>query len=466
MPHRLTLTEMAALIRQRKLSPVELVDAHLDQIEKDNPSINAFVMQFPSEARAAARQAERDPPAGALHGIPVTIKDSFDMRDLPTLCGSRFRLEHRARADATVVERIRDAGGIILGKTNCPEFLASWETDNYITGRTNNPWDLDRTPGGSSGGEAAAIAAFFAAGGVGSDGGGSIRVPAHFCGICGLKPTPGRVPATGHFPEISHPGGLLGVAGPMARTVNDVRLLFETLAGYDSADPFSAPAPIRNTPPFTGCIGVMEQFLDGPVDENMREAVRKAAKLLAGARLEVDGFRPACLERARDIWWFFFGELSAPFTRELLHGRESDAHWTSTELLGMTHLAPPITGRQVVEQLGLRDRMRAVLFKQMERFPVLLMPVCAVPAFRHRERHWDVDGQALGLLDIMSPATPWNALGMPGLVVPMHVTPEGLPVGVQLVAKPYEEELLLQIGAILEAARGPFAAPPQSTRQP
>src|SRR3954454_17774136 len=165
MPHRLTLTEMVALIRQRKLSPVELVDAHIQQIEKQNPLLNAFVMQFPSEARAAARQAELDRPESGLYGIPLTIKDSFDIRDLPTLCGSRFRLEHRAKADSTAVKRIRAAGGIILGKTNCPEFLASWETDNYITGRTNNPWDLDRTPGGSSGGEAAAIAAFCSAGG-------------------------------------------------------------------------------------------------------------------------------------------------------------------------------------------------------------------------------------------------------------------------------------------------------------
>src|SRR5690606_4937318 len=143
-----------------------------------------------------------------------------------------------ASVDSTAVKRLRSAGGIILGKTNCAEFLGNWETDNYITGRTNNPWNFSHTAGGSSGGESAAISAFFSAGGVGSDGGGSVRVPAHFCGIAGLKPTPGRIPATGHFPEISHPGGLLGVAGPMARTVKDVRMLFDVLAGYDPLDPF------------------------------------------------------------------------------------------------------------------------------------------------------------------------------------------------------------------------------------
>ena len=460
MPHRLTLARMAELIRQRKLSPVELVDAHLDQIEKHNPAINAFVMQFPSEARAAARQAERDPCDGPLHGVPLTIKDSFDIRDLPTLCGSRFRLTHRAPADSTVVTRIRQAGGIILGKTNCPEFLANWESDNYITGRTNNPWDVERTAGGSSGGESAAIAAFFSAGGVGSDAGGSIRVPAHFTGICGLKPTPGRVPATGHFPEIAHPGGLLGVAGPMARTVEDLKLLFEVLAGYDAADPFSAPVPLRRDLAVDGCIGVMEQFLDFPVENAMREAVQKAAGLLASCGFEVDSYRPSGLQNACDTWWFFFGELPSPFTRELLDGRESDAHWTGTELLNMTDPGAVISGRTVVEKLELRDHIRAVLLRQMERFPLLLLPVCSVTAFSHRQRNWQIDGRSLGLIDIMAPATPWNLLGLPGLVLPMALSADGLPIGVQLIGKPYEEELLLHVGGLLEQARGPFPSPP------
>ena len=451
---------MTEMIRQRKLSPVELVDAHLAQIEKHNPALNAFVMEFPSEARALARRAEIEPPEGPLHGIPVTIKDSFDMRDLPTLCGSRFRLDHRAANDAWVVTRIREAGGIILGKTNCPEFLANWETDNYITGRTNNPWNLERTAGGSSGGESAAIASFCSAGGVGSDGGGSIRMPAHFCGIAGLKPTPGRVPATGHFPEISHPGGLLGVAGPMARTVSDLRLLFQVLAGYDAADPFSAPVPVRKAVEFSGCVGVMEQFLDYPVEESMRAGVRKAAELLSAVGIAAEGFRPSGLEHARDMWWFFFGQLSAPFTRQVLDGRTSDAHWTGTELLGMVPPDRNITGREVVEKLGARDRMRSMLFRQMDRFPILLTPAAAAPAFEHRRREWDVDGQKLGLLDITSPVTPWNLLGMPGLTVPMAVTSDGLPVGVQLVARPFEEELLLHIGEALEEARGKFPSPP------
>jgi Asp-tRNA(Asn)/Glu-tRNA(Gln) amidotransferase A subunit family amidase len=246
----------------------------------------------------------------------------------------------------------------------------------------------------------------------------------------------------------------------MARTVSDVRLLFQVLAGYDMADPFSAPIPLRKAVDFSGCVGVMEQFLDNPVEEAMRAAVRMAAKLLSGSGMAVEEFRPSGLEAARDTWWFFFGELSAAFTRQALEGRESDAHWTSTELLGMVPPERNISGREVVERLGARDRMRSVLFRQMERFPVLLMPAAAAPAFAHRRREWDIDGQKLGLLDLTSPVTPWNLLGMPGLTVPMSVTPDGLPIGVQLVARPFEEELLLHIGEVLEEARGKFPAPP------
>ena len=455
MPHRLTLVEMIEHIRERKLSPVELINAHLGQIAKLNPSLNAFVMQFPEEAMEAAARA----PAGVLQGVPLTIKDSFDMQGLPTLCGSRFRLDHRASADSTAVARLKAAGAIIVGKTNCPEFLANWETDNFITGRTNNPWDLDRTAGGSSGGESAAIASFCSAGGIGSDGGGSIRVPAHFCGIAGLKPTPGRVPATGHFPEISHPGGLLGVAGPMARTVADVKLLFEVLSGHDPLDPFSAPVPLREASMENRCIGVLEQFLDDPVEPCMRSAVRKAARLLTSSGFRTDEFRPAGLERAREIWRFFFVEIAAPFTRDVVSGREADAHWTGKELMETTDPNRSITAREVVENLGARDRMRTALMKQMDRYPVLLMPVCATTAFRRQQRSWEIEGRQLGLLDLMSPVTPWNLLGMPGLVVPMDVAPDGLPIGVQLVGRPYDEELLLHLGEALERARGPFPAP-------
>ena len=460
VPHRLPLARQAQLIRERKLSPEELVEAHLQQIEKHNPRLNTFVVKLASDARSAARRLEDVPSQGPLHGIPLTVKDSFDMEGLPTLCGSRFRLWHRASKDATAVSRVRRAGAIVIGKTNCPEFLANYETDNHITGRTNNPWNPDFTAGGSSGGESAAIAALFSAGGIGSDGGGSIRVPAHFCGIAGLKPTPGRVSAAGHFPEISHPGGLMGVAGPMARTAADLRVLFDVLAGYDCEDPFSAPVAIRE-PDLTALrVGVLEQWPDTPVAPAIREAVRKAARTIEALGIPVEPFVPKGLETAPKLWWFFFAELPAQFTRELFTGREHDAHWTGMELLNRVPPELLIGSRRVVENLGARDRMRYTLLQQMNEYPVLLTAPCSVPAFRHRERHWPLDGREVELIEAMRPATPLNLLGLPGLVIPFHLTADGLPVGVQLVGRPWDEELLLELGMRMEEARGQFPSPP------
>jgi amidase len=455
---------MATMVRERRISPVELVDEHFRQIARHNPKINAFVVLLEEEALEAARQAEtavmRGETPGLLHGVPVTVKDSFDMEGLPTLCGSKFRLGHRAAEDATAVARLRAAGAIVLGKTNCPEFLSNYETDNYTTGRTNNPWDLERTSGGSSGGESAAIAAYCSAGGIGSDGGGSVRIPAHFCGIAGLKPTPGRVSAAGHYPVISHPGGLLGVAGPMARTANDVRLLFAALAGYDSQDPFSAPVPLSTPLVAETRIGVMEQFCDVPVEPSTRDTVRKAAGTLGEIGFEVEPFKPRGIERAPNLWWFFFGQLPAPFTKQMIQGREQDAHWTGTEFLTTALEQPAPTANDLLSNLAARDRLRAALLRQMESVPLILAPVCGVPAFRHRERRWETDSKPIGLFEAMMPVTPWNLLGMPAITVPFGMSADGLPIGVQLIGRPYEEELILEVAVRLEEARGPFPGPP------
>jgi len=464
MPNRLSLTEMAAGVRSRRLSPVELVDAHLKQIERLNPWLNAFTAIFAGEAREAAKRAEaavmRGAELGALHGVPVTIKDAFDIAGKPTLCGSRFRLGHKAADDSSPVKQLRAAGAIFLGKTNTPEFLYNWETDNYITGRTNSPWDAGRTPGGSSGGEAAAISSFCSPGGMGSDGGGSIRVPAHFSGIAGLKPTPGRVPSAGHFPEIGHPGGLLGVGGPMARTARDVEALFDVVAWYDPDDPFSSPVPLRE-PALDGLrAGVWEQFYDTPVQEPLRAAVRKAAAKLEEIGIPTEPFHPLGMERAPKLWQFFFSILPAREIRAMIAGREQDAHWSGTELMYQALELPEPTVHETLENLAARDAMRASFVRQMSRHRVLLWPACGVTAFRHRERVWEAGGRRIGLFEAMVPLYPANLLGLPGLVIPFDVTPDGLPVGVQLIGRPYEEELLLAVGKRLEEARGPFPAPP------
>jgi len=226
-PNFISAVSIAEKIRRSQLSPVEVIESHLSRIEKLDAKLNAFVQLDGESARRQARIAEAAVNSGErlgpLHGVPLSIKSSIEVTGLRCESGSKLRAGLVPAQDAPLVTRLRQAGAIILGVTNAPELLMAWETDNLLYGRTNSPWDLSRTPGGSSGGEAAAIAAGMSAGGVGSDGGGSIRVPAHFSGICGLKPTPGRIPATGHFPTSAGPFALLGVVGPMARTVGDLK---------------------------------------------------------------------------------------------------------------------------------------------------------------------------------------------------------------------------------------------------
>ena len=243
------LAEIMQEFRSRNVSPVELVELHLKRIEALQPKLNAFVHVDAEGARRQARAAEssvlRGAQLGPLHGVPLSIKSCIDIADWPCPAGSLLRKDYVSKQDAPLVARLKAAGAVLLGNTNTPEFLMAYETDNLLTGKTSNPWDLHHSSGGSSGGEAAAIAAGCSAGGVGSDGGGSIRVPAHFCGICGLKPTPGRIPATGHFPPGVGAFSWIGVVGPMARTIANVRLLFEVMAGPDAGDALSAPVPLR-----------------------------------------------------------------------------------------------------------------------------------------------------------------------------------------------------------------------------
>jgi len=415
------------------------VRAHLDAIR---PELNAFVY-----IREQALEEARTAPEGPLRGVPITVKDSFDVAGLPTRCGSRLRSETPAAADASAVAALRAAGAIVIGKTNTPELLTSYETDNFLTGRTNNPWDLDRTPGGSSGGEAAAIASGCSAGGLGSDGGGSIRIPAHFCGIAGLKPTPGRIPTTGHYPSLGYPGGLVGVVGPMARTVEDLRLLFDVLAAYDPEDPFSLPA--RGLTTETPRVGVWEQFGSIPLDPEIRDAVRRAAHFLGA-----DEFKPFGMDRTPNVWAFLFNRWPSSIVRKTIEGEE--AHWTLTESLGP---ADPPTGEEVILMLAQRDRMRASLLRQMRDTPVIVMPVASIPAFRHRERRWTVEGKEIGLFQAMMPSVIANVFGLPAVTVPMGFTASGLPIGVQLLGHPFEDEVLLDVAARLTACK---PSPPSS----
>jgi Asp-tRNA(Asn)/Glu-tRNA(Gln) amidotransferase A subunit family amidase len=452
---------MAQQIRAKKLSPIELVEAHLARIETFNPKINAFVHIDADRALDQARAAEvavmQNYHLGALHGVPISMKSSISVAGMPYEAGTKLRAGVVGENDAPLVSRLRNAGAIVLGVTNTPEFLMAWETDNLLYGRTNNPWDLSRTAGGSSGGEAAAIASGCSAGGVGSDGGGSIRVPAHFCGICGLKPTPGRIPASGHFPQSVGPFALLGVVGPMARTVAAVKLLFEIMQGPDIGDPSAAPVPVR-WPDRSELkklrIGYFESDDRTPVTAETREAVQQAANALRAAGFEVEPFRPFGLEKARQLWWQFFGVAGGMLLGPMVRGRESELSPILKEFNGWVAAENPHTAQTLLDTWIERDLVRMQAFEQMEKFSVLLCPVAAVPAFHHGERSWQVAGKTVEYLDAWSYCEWFNLLGMPAASVPVSRSCEGLPIGVQVVARPWEEELVLSVSELIEASCG------------
>ncbi|MFZ3378204.1 MAG: amidase, partial [Candidatus Acidiferrales bacterium] len=335
--------------------------------------------------------------------------------------------------------------------------------DNLLYGRSNNPWDLARTPGGSSGGEAAAIAAGCSAGGVGSDGGGSIRIPAHFVGICGLKTTPGRVPATGHYPASAGPFAQLGVVGPMARTISDVTRLFEVMAGPDPGDPASAPVPLRRwSDEETRNLRVAYFEDDGatPVTPETAVAVRRAADALRQQGFQVEAWRPQNLDRVWQLWWNLFGPGVQMAFASTVEGREDELSPMLRAWRANVAQRPALDGRDWLNTLIGRDALREKLLREMEQFPILLCPACAIPAFRHGEREWTVRDQKVNYLKAMSYSQWFNLLGNPAAVVPVGRSPEGLPIGVQVVSRPWEDEAVLAVAAKIEAATGGFRRPP------
>ncbi|MGH9735082.1 MAG: amidase [Candidatus Acidiferrales bacterium] len=468
-PNFSSLCEMADAIRSRKISSIELVDAHISRIEQLNPRLNAYVHTHFHAARQEAKEADAAGVAGRnsgtlgpLHGVPISMKSCIDVSGWRCECGSRLRRDYVASADAPLVARLRAAGAIILGNTNAPEFLMAWETDNALFGRTNSPWDLERTPGGSSGGEAAAIASGCSAGGIGSDGGGSIRVPAHFSGICGLKPTPGRVPATGHFPGSAGPFAYLGVVGPMARTVADVQQMLEVIAGPDPGDPCAAPVPLRHWTDAEIRKLRVAYFADhelAPVTPETAAAVRKAADALRAQEFEVVEWVPENLDRAWRLWWNLFGRAGQMAFSPMLNGNDDEISPLFRQFRARVAQDPPLSGTELLDTLLERDVLRARFLAKMEQFPILLCPVSSIPAFRHGEREWTIQGRKVKYLKAMAYSQWFNLLGTPGVVVPVGQSPEGLPIGVQVVARPWEDEAALAVAAKIEAACGGFRRP-------
>jgi len=459
-----TLTEITQEIRSKSVSPVEIVELHLKRIEALQPKLNTFVhLDFEGareQARAAENRVLHGAQIGALHGAPVSIKSCIDVAGWPCAAGSLLRKDHVPKQDAPLVVRLKAAGAILLGNTNTPEFLMAYETNNLTHGKTSNPWNLAYSAGGSSGGEAAAIAAGCSAGGVGSDGGGSIRVPAHFCGICGLKPTPGRIPATGHFPPGAGAFSWIGVVGPMARTIADVRLLFEVMAGPDPGDALSAPVPLRSytEEDLRGLrIGILESDALGAAGSETRAAIGQAAGSLSAQGFNVEPFRLEGLDRALDLWWFFFGRVIGNLIRESVAGQENQISPMLREYLSYANSGSPITLEAFMKACADRDLLRAEILRQMRDTPILLSPVSTSPAFRHGQGNY-LPGT--GYRDTMRFSQWLNLTGFPGASIPVSHSNEGLPIGVQVIGRPFEDELVLAVAEAIEQARGSWLAPP------
>ena len=446
------------MLQDGEVSVLELAEAHIRQIQRLNPVLNALVDYDVDRVRAQARKMDdrRENP-GPLHGLPVTVKSSIATAGYLCEIGSTINRGNIPTEDAEVVARLRAAGALILGTTNCPEFLMAYETDNLLHGRTCNPWDLERTPGGSSGGESAAIAAGMSAGGLGSDSGGSVRLPAHFTGICSLKPTPGRVPGRGHLPPCVGPFATLGAIGPMARTVDDVALLFETLSGHDPIDPASAPVTLRR-PELSELreltIGYFEDDGLVPVTAETRLAILDAVAALRDAGFRVEAFRPLTLELLRKLWWKFFVQCGAMFYQPTIRGKEDQLSPIFREFLGIAEGCAPMSSSELLNAWAELDLLRSRMLEEMRSYPVLLCPVASIPAFRHGERTWTIDGQSVDYLDAVRHTQWFNVLASPVVVVPVGQSNEGLPIGVQIAARPFEDEVALGIARVLGRALG------------
>jgi Asp-tRNA(Asn)/Glu-tRNA(Gln) amidotransferase A subunit family amidase len=464
-PFYFSIAEAHEKLQKKQISPIELASAHLERIHALQPKLNAFVHFDAESAIARARNLEgalaRSETLPPLAGVPMTVKSCIDVAGWPCPAGSLLRKDYVPVADAPLVARLEAAGAILLGNTNTPEFLMAYETDNLLNGKTSNPWNLAYSAGGSSGGEAAALASGCSMGGVGSDGGGSIRTPAHFCGICGLKPTPGRVPATGHFPLCAGAFAWIGVVGPMARTVADLRAIFHVIQGPDPGDPLSSPVPAQEiaSSELRGMrIGILENAELGRATPETLSTVRRAAQLLCDLGFRLEPVKLDKLDRALELWWYFFGPVVGSAIRRSTEEQESLLSPILCEYLGVATAESLGTLDTFQNACTERDMLRAGILRQLRDIPILLSPVSTAPAFKHGAGSC-LPGNPYDYRDTMRFCQWLNLAGFPGLSLPLGQSPAGLPINVQLIGRPYEEDLLLAVGEMLEQARGPWQAP-------
>jgi len=447
-------TKLAELIRTSEVSPVEVMQAHLDRIEAVNPKVNAIVT-IADDALKSAKEAEaavqRRDELGPLHGVPFTVKDSIDTAKVLTQRGTPIFRGRTPDTDATSVARLKRAGGVLLAKTNLPEFSYGVESDNLLTGRTKNPWNLDLTPGGSSGGESAAIAAGMSPLGLGSDLAISLRGPAAHTGIVSLKATHGRVPMTGIWPR--EPRRFWHV-GPMARSIRDLSLAFSQLAGPDGQDGYSSSAI-----PFDNGIGsankrplhvgwLVEPGF-GPVDRETAATVEAGAAALKDFGHTVESVRIPALERdfALDVFTRLHVLEMKPGFVETTAGRSKD------ELGDMARFMlslPDTPAADYIDAAQAAERLKDGYAEYFQKYDVLLTPVIPTPSFKHGQAELLIDGQTVNVMGIMSATTPLSVTGLPGVSMRFGTSHDGMPIGVQIVGNWQAESTILHVASLLE----------------
>ena len=454
-------TELARAIRAKEVSSKEVVDVYLQRIEDINPKLNAVVQLTADVARGQAREADaalaRGHVKGPLHGVPITIKDNIETAGMICTGGTKGRESFVPTEDATVVARMRAAGAILLGKTNMPELGLALETDNLVYGRTNNPYDLSRTSGGSSGGEAAIIAAGGSPLGLGNDMGGSIRLPAHFCGIAGIKPTTGRVPRTGHFPWPTGWWDMLWQPGPMARFVEDLILTLPIIAGVDWRDPTVVPMPLGD-PKKVDLKSLRVAFhtdngIMPPTSETVK-VVQKSAKVLSDAGMTVEEDCPKAIDQTFGIFNGILAADGGAGVETVLQtvGTTEMHPWTQR----LREFARGVT-LTTAEFGGLMlqwDKFCSSMLSFMDKHDVIICPGCAFLAPLH--------GASLDLemIPAFTYTMTYNLTGWPGVVLRAGTSPEGLPIGVQVVARPWREDVALAVAQHIEIALGGYKRPP------
>jgi amidase len=449
------LTALIQGIRNRQFSSVELVAAHIQRIEAVNPKLNAVVRFLPEQALDEARKADialaRGESSGILHGIPMTIKDSLDTAGIITTAGTKGREHFIPDKDATVVARLKNVGAILLGKTNTPELTLLLETDNFIFGRTNNPYDVSRIPGGSSGGASAIIASGGSPFDIGTDYGGSIRQPAHFCGIAGIKPTNGRVSRTGHILDFrAGATESYQTIGPMARMVADLDILLALIAGPDGIDPYIHPVPLHPMDSVdTRTLRVVYHTDNGvatPIPEIIK-AVQNAVHIVSNHVALVEEKQPKGLEHTERIWRGIAGADGGKVYRDVLHkwGTEQPSiQWINN----LQEISSAQLNALLIELAEFRTNMLAF----MADYDVMVAPINADIAPKH--------GTSREHIENFSYAYHYNLTGHPAVVVRAGTSTNGLPIGVQVIAKHWREDHALAIARIIESELGGWQPPP------